>query len=765
MKYNLPVILLKGTVLIPNQEMKFEFEDDISKSIIEEAELFHDNQILIVTKISQDNNLLINELPKVGTFSKIENKIELPNGKIRVTIKGITRALVIDYLNPNKEVLESFISIPQEKKVSDEIEKGFITKLNIELNNYIEKLPSESNSILSTINKINDLSKLTDIIVEFLSLDNSRKLEYLFEFDALKRVEMLLNDMYKKEQLFSIENSINKKVKKELDNDEKQFFIKKKIKQLQSELGQKTKIEDEINSFKERVESLDSHQIIKDKILHEIDRYQNMSNISPEYEKTRCYIDYMLSLPWNYKTNDIDNLSQIKDNLDNRHYGIQDVKTRIIEYLAVKKQSSNINSPIICLVGAPGVGKTTLAYSIAKSIGRNFVKISLGGVDDEAFIKGHIRTYIGSMPGKIIDGIKRAKSSNPVFLIDEIDKMSSNHKGDPKSALLEVLDYNQNKYFKDNYLEEEYDLSNVIFIATANDVTNIPEALRDRLEIINIDGYTPLEKISITKNYLIPNICKKHGIKNIKISDENIKNIINFYTKESGLRQLERMVSKIVRKIVTDKILNNKKITYTVNDIEKYLGKKLYEVENVISEIGVVNSMAYTQCGGDIIPIEVNYYNGNGKIIFTGSIGEVMMESAKIALSYIKANYKKYNINYDVFNSDIHINIPNISIKKEGPSAGIAITTALISALSNLKVNNNLAMTGEITLRGNILKIGRLKEKIIGAYINNINTIFIPYSNIEDISAIPYEIKEKMNIIPVKKYDDIYDYLKGDLNE
>jgi len=504
---------------------------------------------------------------------------------------------------------------------------------------------------------------------------------------------------------------------------------------------------------------LNASAFIKNKILYEIDRYENISNISPEISIVRNYIEFMLSLPWGIYTDEEKDLNLIKSNLDKNHFGLEEVKLRIIEYLAVKKESKNINSPIICLVGPPGVGKTTLASSIAESIGMNFVKISLGGVDDEAIIKGHVRTYLGAVPGKIIDGIKRAKSSNPVFLIDEIDKMSSTYKGDPASALLEVLDSTQNKFFKDNYLEEEFDLSKTLFIATANDINKIPVALKDRLEIINISGYTELEKIEIAKKYLIPIICKSHSIKNIKISDKDLLNIIRFYTKESGLRELDRMLSKIVRKIVTDKVIDNKKLDLNVKDLENYLGKKVYENQEMVSEVGSVNALAYTNSGGDIIPIESNYFDGKGDIVLTGSLGDVMLESAKIALSYIKSNYKLFNIDKDIFKSDIHINVPNIAVKKEGPSAGVAITTSLISSLSNLEVSNKVAMTGEITLRGNILKVGGIKEKIIGAYINNVDTVFIPHSNLIDIEDIPKEIKDKITFIPVKKYEEIYNYL------
>ena len=765
MKYNLPVILLRGTVLIPQNELKLEFEDELSKNLIDEAELFHDNKILIVTQNTLEENIIIKDLPRIGTIAEITRKLELPNGKVRIALKGKTRASVIEYLNPTRDIIESIVNVIPKEKISDEVKTGILKKINTELEIYIERVPYMSNSLLSLISDTDDLNVITDIIVNHMPLENKRLFEYLVEPRCIKRSEMILEDIYKQEKLFNIEKNIDTKVKKELDKDQKNFYIKEKIKQLQDELGEVSPKEEEVKRLREQVENLIVKESIKEKLNHEIDRYESMSSMSPEISIIRNYIEVVLNLPWNINSEDIEDLNVIKENLDKTHYDLFEVKTRIIEYLAVKKQSSSVDTPIICLVGPPGVGKTTLAYSIAKSIGRKFVKISVGGVDDEAFIKGHIRTYLGSTPGKIIDGIKRAKTSNPVFLIDEIDKMSSNYKGDPSSALLEVLDSNQNKYFKDNYVEEEFDLSNVLFITTANDVSTIPEALKDRLEIIDINGYTEIEKLEIAKNYLIPIICEKHGINNIKISDENILNIIRFYTKESGLRELNRMLSKIVRKVVTNKVVNKKRISLTINNIEEYLGKRLFETDEIISDIGIVNGLAYTVSGGDILPIEVNHYEGSSNLILTGSMGNVMLESAKIALSYIKSNYKLFGIDYDIFKNDIHINVPNIAIKKEGPSAGVAITTCLISALSNFKVSNKIAFTGEITLRGNILKVGSIKEKIIGAYINNVDTIFIPHSNLSDLEELQEEIKNKIKFIPVKKYEEIYSYLKENYNE
>ena len=759
MKLNLPVIILNKTVLLPSFELKLEFEDTLSKSILDESEFFHNNKVFVVTKVSDDNTLEIKDLPRIGTICEITRKLELPNGTTRVILKGIIRGRVINYLNPNPFIIETIVESINPKKIDNNTKDAIIKKLFNEIEKYTETVPYVSNSLLALIQDLKDLDVITDIVINHMNLDYNRQFIYLSEVDCIKRSEMILEDIYKEEQLYDIEDSIDKKIKKQLDKGEKDYYLKEKIKLLKDELGE-TKVKDEeIESLKRKVNNLKVSSNIKDKLINEIDRYEDLSPASPEISIIKNYIDYMLKLPWGIETADIEDLNEIKNNLDKTHFGLDEVKTRIIEYLAVRKQSKNVESPIICLVGPPGVGKTSLAYSIASSMGRKFTKISVGGVDDYSYIKGHTRAYIGATPGKIIDGIMRAKSSNPVFLIDEVDKMQTGYKGDPSSALLEVLDATQNKYFKDNYIEEEYDLSQVFFILTANDLSTIPSTLKDRLEIINITGYTDLEKLSITKNYIIPRVCESHGINNFKISDEDILDIIRFYTHESGLRELNRVIAKIARKVVTDKYLNNKRLTLTIKDIEKYLGKRKYEKENISDEVGVVNGLAYTSTGGDIIPIESSFFKGNSNLIITGSIGDVMLDSAKIALSYIKANYKLFNIDYSLFDNDIHINIPNISIKKDGPSAGVTITTSLISSLTNLKVKSNIAMTGEITLRGNIIKVGGLKEKIIGAYINNIDTIFIPLSNLSDLDSIPEEIKERITFIPVKNYKEIYEKL------
>jgi ATP-dependent Lon protease len=490
-----------------------------------------------------------------------------------------------------------------------------------------------------------------------------------------------------------------------------------------------------------------------------------MNSNSPEMAMTRNYIDWLVALPWKVYSKEEVNLKKVRETLNSSHYGLDKVKTRIIEFLAVKQLSNNLKSPIICLAGPPGVGKTTLAKSIANSINRRFVKISVGGVNDEAEIIGHRRTYIGANPGRIISAMKKAKTSNPVFLIDEIDKMTRDFRGDPASALLEVLDKEQNKYFYDNYIEEEYDLSQVMFILTANDIYQIPEPLRDRLEIIELSGYTEYEKLDIAKRHLLPRELKENGLndKNINISDECILEVIRHYTREAGVRELERSIATILRKVATDMLENNtknKRYSITSKNLTTYLGKKkyFYSEKDEKSEVGVATGLAYTEFGGDILPIEITYYNGKGNLVLTGSLGEVMKESAQIALSYIKSHCSEFGIDYDLIaNSDIHIHVPEGAVPKDGPSAGITLTTALISAFTNRPISKEIGMTGEITLRGTILPIGGLKEKSLGAHRSGIKKIIIPKQNEKDLDDIPKEIKNDLEFILVKEYKDVYD--------
>lgn len=758
---NLPVILLRELILLPYNDIRLEFDNDISKTIIDVAEIFHDGYIFVVT---QDNPLEenpdISDLPRIGVIGKISHKLELPNGKTRVVITGLRRAYVNEYIHPDSEIMEVIVSELRHEEIPDDVVRGTIRKLYNELDNYVKSVPYVSNGLLSLISNAKDISKMTDIVVMNIPIDSERLIDYVNETSTLKRVEMILEDIYKEEQLFEIEKKLDSKVKKEIDNNQKEFLLREKVKIIREELGEESFKESDVEELENKVKQLKCPDKVKKHLLREIKKYENIPSTSPEISMVRNYIDWLIELPWGVYTDDYNDIDIVRKNLDATHFGLNSVKERIIEYLAVKKYTKLFKGPIICLVGPPGVGKTTLAYSISKSINRRFVKISLGGISDEAEIVGHKRTYLGSSPGRIIEGIRKCGSSNPVILIDEIDKMMKSYRGDPANSLLEVLDPIQNKYFRDNYIEEEFDLSDVLFILTANSTYNIPTPLLDRLEIINVCGYTEYEKLDIAKNYLLPKICKNHKINDLNISDNGLLDIIHYYTKEAGVRELERKLSTIVRKIVTNLVSNENEVSeIDCNLIQKYLGKKKYRDDLVKQkeQIGVVNGLSYTQYGGDIIPIEVNYYKGRGNLILTGSLGSVARESAKIALSYIKANYKLFNINYnDLINNDIHIHIPSGSVSKDGPSAGVSLTTALISAFTNLKIDSNVAMTGEITLRGNILAIGGLKEKSIGARRNNIKKIFIPYDNIVDLDDIPDEIKSGIEYIPVKNYMEIF---------
>ena len=770
-KTDLPVILLRGIVLLPNNDIRLEFDSDVSKNIIDVSELFHDNNILVV---SQSNPLEevpnIKELPKIGVMAKISHKMELPNGKTRIIITGIKRARIYEYLNLNKssEVLEAIASEIEDERIDIKEERALTRKLYREVEDYIKTVPYMSNSILSLILNVSSLSKMTDMIIPNLPIDISRMHIYLKEISSYKRLQMILEDIYSEKEMFAIEKKLDVKIREELDNTQKEYMLREKIKLIKKELGETSVKEDQVDSLQEKIETLKAPEKIKDRLKKELQKLNSLNQMSPEISIVETYINWLLELPWSLETKDNNNLNTVKNILDKSHYGLDKVKNRIIEYLAVKQMTNSLRSPIICLVGPPGVGKTSLAFSIASAINRNFVKMSVGGVNDEAEIMGHRRTYLGANPGRIIQGMKKAKSINPVFLIDEIDKMTKDIKGDPASALLEVLDPEQNKYFSDNYIEEEYDLSKVMFVATANYIEDIPEALKDRLEVIELSGYTEFEKLDIAKKHLIPKIIKDHGLRNenIEFDDDVLLFIIRHYTKEAGVRELERLLASVVRKVVMNIINKNDndiKTLITKNNIDAYLGKKKYSFNNNDNsyQIGVVNGLAYTSYGGDTLPIEVSFYKGKGNLVLTGSLGDVMKESAQIALSYIKSNYEHFEINYeDLINNDIHIHVPDGAVPKDGPSAGITLTTALISAFSKLRVPKKIAMTGEITLRGSILPIGGLKEKSIGAYRNGITTIFIPKDNLRDLDEIPKEIKDKIKYIPVINYKDVYKKIK-----
>ena len=768
-KTNLPVIILKGAVILPYCEFRLDLNNPIDKHILELSEKNHDSHLLIVSPSNPlEESIEIPDLPKLGVVVKVTMKMAIGKN-IRIIVQGLNRVNILSYEDYKNEtnILSASITSTTQFAMSPMDETALIRKIQKRVEAYINKVPNASNSILSEISNVNSISKVSDITANYLPIDFERRLEYLNTINPYKRVIMLFEDIKTEEEIMELDKKIDVKLKKVLDDSQKEFILREKIKLIREELGDVNSKENDALMLKEKVDKLDCKDSIKNKIYNEIKKYELMNSNSPEVGVVRNYIDLMLSLPWNNKDKENDDLKVAREILDRTHYGLKKIKDRIIEYLAVKKLSNNETSPIICLVGPPGVGKTTLAKSIAEATNRKFVKISVGGVSDEAMIMGHRRTYIGSNPGKIITAIKKAKVNNPVFLIDEVDKMTRDLKGDPASALLEVLDKEQNKTFVDSYVEEEFDLSNVMFILTANYIENIPIELRDRLEIIELSSYTDFEKLDIAKDYLIKKNLEECGLTNtsISFSDNSLLSIIRNYTREAGVRELDRTIASILRKIATNIVEGSSKKKYIINEknITNYLGVYKYN-DNLVLEnsIGTFNALAFTSFGGETLKVEVTYYKGDGRIILTGQLGDVMRESCEIALSYIKANCNSFGIDYEeLSNSNIHIHALDGAVKKDGPSAGIAITTAIISAFKKKKVANNIGATGEISLNGNILPIGGLKEKSIGAKKGNIDTIIIPTANKKDLEEIEDEIKNGINYIEVSNYMDAYKILFG----
>lgn len=765
-KTKLPVIVLRNLVLLPHGEIKLEISNADDKNIIDNSIKYHDNYVILVSAKGLINeNIELTELPNVGIIGKITSNFELPNNHIRINIEGINRASIFNYIDNKNSNLEAVIGPISIDEIDKDEEEANLRLLKREFAGYISISPNISNNIIIKLNEETNLDKLTDKIANMIPFNFENKNKYIYEFNSVRRSDMLIKQIAEEKNISYIERKIEEKVKRELDKSQQEFILKEKIKAIKEELGETDNKDEEISDLKKKIEDLNAPSSIKEKLLKEVNKYEMMSLVSPELSIVKNYIDTVLSLPFGIYTKDLKNIQKIEEELDKTHYGLKDVKNRILEYIAVKELTNDIKSPIICLVGPPGVGKTSLAYSISQALHRNFVKISVGGVNDEAEIIGHRRTYIGSKPGRIIEGLIKAKSSNPVFLIDEIDKMTKDIKGDPSSCLLEVLDPEQNSTFYDNYIEEAFDLSKVMFILTANSLLDIPYALRDRLEIINLTSYTTFEKLDIVKNYMFSKLLKEHGLtkNNLIIDDETINFIIKHYTKEAGVRELERVLSSLMRKIAKEIITGSKRKKFVLNeeDVIRLLGNiKYVDISTTINNPGVVNGLAYTDLGGSILPIEVSHYKGKGNVNMTGSLGNVMKESAQISIGYIKNNYKEFGVDIKKLNDDdIHINALHAGIPKDGPSAGITLVTAILSSFLNKKIDNKIGMTGEITLNGNILGIGGLREKSIAAYNSGIKKIFIPKENESDISEIPKEVLDSLEIVFVSNYSEIFNNL------
>ena len=766
-KSNLPVILLKKLVLLPGEEVRVEIKSDISKKVTEISKLYHDSEVLIVCPL----NLLeekpdTSDLPRIGVVGKINSVIDLPNGNERVIITGLYRVKIISYVNYSNEedILDSIITNIETSE--SEIEwVAYQRKLQTELELYINKNPFVGNSIMSEVKQGINLDKLTDVIANFLPLSFEKKLNLMLDSSPISRCKILIKELAVESAVIDLESHIESEIKKGLDDTQKEFILKEKLKVIKNELGEINTKEEDILNYRNLVNSPKYPERIRNKLLSEIERYNATSEMSPDAGIIRNYIEYLLNVPWYTETRDERDLIKIEKKLNDTHYGMKKAKERVIEYIAVKSITDEVSSPIICLVGPPGVGKTTFAESISKALDRNFVKISLGGMSDSAELVGHRRAYIGSNPGKIVTSLIKCGSNNPVFLLDEVDKLKKDYKGDPASTLLDILDVSQNKRFVDNYIDEEIDLSKILFILTANDISNIPPALLDRLEIIDLTGYTDNEKLLISENYIIPSALKKHGLKNtiIKFETEAIKKIINEYTNESGVRELERDINKIIRKVITEHIKSSRKIVSVrikENDIPHYLEQELYK-ESKYKEIihpGVVTAVACSSIGGVSIYIECTSFKGTGKYTFTGSLGSITKESIEIALSYIKSNAKRFDIDEDFFlNNDFHINFTEGAINKDGPSAGISIVTAILSHIKGVIISDKISLTGEITLNGDILKIGGLKEKTIACKRQNIEKLFIPKDNLNDIEWLEKDLKNDIEFIPVSNYLEIYE--------
>lgn len=752
---NLPVLLLKELILLPFNEIRIEISKEEDKKVLNISEQNHENYILCVNVPDfVEEKPSIRHLPKIAILAKIKSKIELPNGLVRLVLIGIDRVEVLNYVEDNDNNLYSYVVSTKEYDF-DEMEATALKRILLkDLNEYIEISPYISNNVLGRINGINNIGRLSDIIAFELPIDYHDKLKYIEMTNPMNRLKLTIEDLHKEIETVKIEDEIETTLKSKIDIEQRNYILREKIRLIKEELEEDNLKENDIKEIKQKLLSLQAPEKIKERIQKEIEKYEMLSDNSPEVGIIRNYIECLMSLPWEISTEDNKDISKIKNVLDNSHYGLNEIKERIIEYIATKDICDKDQS-IICFVGPPGVGKTTMAKSIANALNKKFVKISVGGLDDVSEIIGHRKTYIGSYPGKIIQGLKKVKSNNPVFLIDEIDKMNSNNKSNPIASLLDILDKEQNNRFVDNYIEEEFDLSKVMFILTANDLSSIPTEIKDRLEIIELNSYTIEEKESIAEEYIIPSLNKEYNL-NLTFSDKVIKEIIIYYTKEAGIRELNRCITNIYRKHITYSYDGNE-----IEDIKKYLGnyKYKYLYNNKCAKPGIVNTLAYTPYGGLVLKTTSVYYKGNGNIEITGQIGNVMKESTTIALSYIKENSEIFNIDYSLFTNNFHIHFEEGSIPKDGPSAGVSIVTSLISTLKKMTIPNTVSMTGEITLRGKILPVGGLKEKLITATISNIKTVYVPLDNKEEVMEIDKSITSKLKIKYVDDYIEIYNDL------
>lgn len=761
----LPLLPLRGLTIFPYMVLHFDVGRPKSIAALEAA-MVNDQEIFLSSQVdSKIDEPDQNEIYEVGTIAKIKQMLKLPGDTIRVLVEGLERGKILDYVKDEPYYEVDFMTPIKYNYRDMELEMEAVARSVLSVFEKFVKLSSKvSPEILLTVTSLDDYDRLADIIAANTLVKTEDKQRVLEAFDPVDRLENLYEILTREIEILEIENKINLRVRRQIDKVQREYYLREQIKAIQKELGESDGISEEVKEYQEKIGKANLPEEALEKANKELDRLARMGQGSAEGSVIRTYLDWITDLPWDIQTDDNLDLKNAAKILDEDHYGLTKVKERVIEYLAVRQMTKSMKGPILCFVGPPGVGKTSIAKSIARSLDRKFIQMSVGGVRDEAEIRGHRRTYVGAIPGRVISSIKHAGTKNPVFLLDEIDKMSSDFRGDPASALLEVLDPEQNNAFRDHYLELAFDLSNVMFLTTANNLDTIPRPLLDRMEIIHISGYTEEEKLNIATKYLIPKQLKEHGISknSIRITENTIRNIINYYTRESGVRELERQIAaicrKVARRLIDDKV---KSVRITENNLEKYLGIPKYRYDKVEKndEVGIVTGLAWTPVGGDTLSIEVVPMAGKGKLVLTGQLGDVMKESARAGFSYIRSRSKEFGLEDDFHEqTDIHIHIPEGAIPKDGPSAGITMTTAVVSALLGVKVKSNLAMTGEITLRGRVLPVGGIKEKILAAHRAGITNILIPKENERDLIDIPDNIKRNLTIRAVETMDEVLEY-------
>ncbi len=756
----LPLLPLRGVIVFPNMVIHLDVGRERSVKALDEA-MVHDNQIFLVAQKEAKTNEPVNDdLYSLGTVANIKQTLKLPGGTLRVLVEGLHRARIEKFLQSEPFFKARVEEIQEDETKTNETE-AFMRHLLDQFEQYIKlskKIPPEA---FATVSEIDEPGRLADGMISNLSLKLEQRQELLEVLQPQARLEKLAEILSREMEILELEKKINVRVRKQMEKTQKEYYLREQVKAIQKELGERDERTAEADEYRKKIADAGLPEEAEKKALNELDRLEKMPPAAAEAVVVRNYLDWMLELPWSVMTEDRLDLDVVEQILEEDHYGLEKVKERIVEYLSVRRLTQKIKGPILCLIGPPGVGKTSLARSIARSLQRKFVRISLGGVRDEAEIRGHRRTYVGALPGRIIQGIKQAKSRNPVFLLDEVDKMSTDFRGDPSAALLEVLDPEQNNSFSDHFIEVPFDLSQVMFITTANSRFNIPQALLDRMEIIYIAGYTEEEKVRIAQRHLIRKQLDENGLThdNLRISEGTLRHIVREYTREAGVRNLEREIANICRKTAKEVVKKKEyRISVTRSNLHKYLGppRFRYGLAERENEVGVATGVAWTETGGDLLAIEVTLMKGKGKLILTGKLGDIMQESAQAALSFIRSRVEFLNIDPAFHEEyDIHIHIPEGAIPKDGPSAGITMATAMISALTQVPANRHVAMTGEITLRGRVLAVGGVKEKVLAAHRAGIKTIILPADNKKDLTEIPANVRRKIDFVLVEHIDQV----------